>query len=221
MRVTYGGKVFDSRTAAMLREVEKITGVSLLFAQGSYNANNVSASSGTHAGGGAVDVRTIPMKNRRQKLRVLKAMRQVGFAAWLRPLAYNSDGSLLWGEHIHGIAIGAPDLSSSARAQVRAYRLGRDGLAGDRPDPHAGMGVEPTTWERYKRSQKPTSGRATVVHPDGVLVRREPGGESRVVKRRPQGDVVTYFGVMYVDDVAYLRLLSGNWIRSSRTSRGA
>lgn len=216
MRVTYGGKQFDSRTAAMLREVEKITGERLQFSQGSYNGNAVFASGGTHAGGGAVDVRTLPLKTRRRKLAVVKAMRQVGFAAWLRPYAAN-----VWGEHIHGIAAGAPDLSSAAAFQVKAYRNGRDGLAGNRPDPHAGMGVEPTTWERYKRAQKPTAGRATVTHPDGAAVRREPGGHTQVVKRRAKGETFTYTGVRYVNDVAYLRTLAGNWIRSSRTSRGA
>jgi hypothetical protein len=215
MRVTYKGKTFDSRTVAMLREVEKITGLDLQFSQGSYNANNVFASGGTHAGP-AVDVRTVPMKNRRQKLAVVKAMRRVGFAAWLRPYAPG-----VWGEHIHGIPIGAPDLSSAAAFQVKAYRNGRDGLAGNRPDPHAAMGVEPTTWERYKRSLKPTKGRATVTHPDGAVVRREPGGHSKAVKRREKGETFTYVGVKYVNDVAYLRTLAGNYIRSSRTSRGA
>ena len=211
-----GGKVTDARTLAMLDEAQRIAGFPFQYAQGSYNGNNVFASGGTHAGGGVIDIRTVPMKNRAQKLAAVKALRTVGFAAWLRPYAAG-----VWGEHIHAVAIDQPDLSSAAAFQVKAYRNGRDGLKGNRPDPHASMGVKPTTWEAYKRSLKPTKGRATVVHPLGAPVRREPGGHSQIVRRRPKGSSFTYTAVRYVDDVAYLRLLSGNWIRSSKTSRGA
>ena len=210
------GKQTDARTAAMLIEAQRISGITFQYAQGSYNGNNVFVSGGTHAGGGVIDIRTIPMRNRREKLRAVKALRTVGFAAWLRPYAPG-----VWGEHIHAVAIGCPDLSPSAARQVKSYRLGRDGLAGDRTDPHHRMGVEPTTFEAYKRGLKPTKGRATVTHPAGAFVRREPGGESRIVKRRAKGETFTYAGVRYVDDVAYLRTLAGNYVRSSRTSRGA
>jgi hypothetical protein len=211
-----GGKVTDPRTLAMLDEAQRLAGLRFQYAQGSYNGNAVFASGGTHAGGGVIDIRTVPMKNRAEKLRAVKALRQVGFAAWLRPYAPG-----VWGEHIHAVAIGQADLSSAAGFQVKAYRNGRDGLKGNRVDPQASLGVKPTTWEAYKRSLKPTKGRATVVHPLGAPVRREPGGHSQVVRRRPKGSRFTYTAVRYVDDVAYLRLLSGNWIRSSKTSRGA
>ena len=211
-----GGKVTDARTLAMLDEAQRLAGVKFQYAQGSYNGNAVFVSGGTHAGGGVIDIRTVPMPNRKTKLRVVKALRRVGFAAWLRPYAPG-----VWGEHIHAVAIGCPDLSSAAAFQVKAYRNGRDGLAGNRPDPHARMGIEPTTWERYKRGLKPTKGRATVTHPDGAVVRREPGGHAQVVKRRAKGETFTYTAVRYVNDVAYLRTLAGNYIRSSRTSRGA
>jgi hypothetical protein len=34
---------------------------------------------------------------------------------------------------------------------VTAYYDGRDGLAGNRVDPHAGLGVAPITWEAYRK----------------------------------------------------------------------
>jgi hypothetical protein len=62
----------------------------------------------------------------------------------------------LWGEHIHAVAIqpGGKNsvgvLSRGAHRQVLAYYAGRDGLAGNRKDPHASMNVAPRTWEAYK-----------------------------------------------------------------------
>jgi hypothetical protein len=147
-----GGRLTDARTANMLAEAQRIAGFDFLYAQGSYNGTAVSASAGTHAGGGVVDIRTIPMGSRARKITALKALRQVGFAAWIRP--YVPD---VWGEHIHAAAIqpgGKYDqgvLAASARRQVTAYYDGRDGLAGNRVDPHAGLGIEPITWEAYRR----------------------------------------------------------------------
>lgn len=216
-RVSLGtGKVTDARTAAMLTEAQRLAGRTFQYAQGSYNGNAVFASGGTHAGGGVIDIRTVPMPNRRAKMRAVKALRTVGFAAWLRPYAPG-----VWGEHIHAVAIGCDDLSTAAASQVRAYRNGRDGLAGNRPDPQASLGVKPTTWEAYLRSQRPTKGRATVTDPAGAAVRREPGGHSAVVRRRPLGSTFTYTTVRVVGGVEYLRTLAGNYVRSSRTSRGA
>lgn len=216
-RVVLGaGKVTDARTAAMLVEAQRLAGFSFQYAQGSYNGNAVFASGGTHAGGGVIDVRTIPMANRKQKLKAVKALRTVGFAAWLRPYAAG-----VWGEHIHAVAIGCDDLSSAAAAQVRAYRNGRDGLAGNRPDPQASLDVKPTTFEAYRRSLKPTRGRATITDPRGAAVRREPGGHSLVVKRRAKGETFTYVAVRRVNGADYMRTLAGNWINSARTSRGA
>jgi hypothetical protein len=211
-----GGKVTDARTAAMLAEAQRVAGFSFQYAQGSYNGNAVFASGGTHAGGGVIDIRTVPMKNRKQKLKAVKALRTVGFAAWLRPYAAG-----VWGEHIHAVAVGCSDLSSAAAGQVRAYNNGRDGLVGNRPDPQASLGVKPTTWEAYRQSLKPTRGRATVTDSRGAAVRREPGGHTRQVKRRAKGETFTYTAVRVVNGVAYLRTLAGNWIRSSRTTRGA
>jgi hypothetical protein len=127
-RVNFRGYTLDQMTRQAIIDVEHKLGVTLTLFQGSYNAGKVSASAGTHDGGGAVDVKaSAPGKSADQ---IVRAMRSVGFAAWHR---LPSQGP--WGEHIHAILIGNGRLSSSAENQVRAYRNGRDGLAANRPDP--------------------------------------------------------------------------------------
>lgn len=144
------GRVTDARTAAMLAEAQRLSKTVFQYAQGSYTGH-VSASGSTHDKGGAVDIRTIPLGSRAKKLEVVKALRRVGFAAWIRPYVKG-----LWGEHIHAVAIqpGGKDsvgvLSRGAHRQVIAYYAGRDGLSGNRVDPHASLGIAPRTWEKYK-----------------------------------------------------------------------
>jgi len=123
-RVIVDGHVLNQRTAAMLKRAEAILGEDLHVMQGSYNAGGVSASAGTHDGGGAVDVSPTNHPDR-----VVHALRQAGFAAWHRT---PSQGP--WTEHIHAIAVGDPELSSGAAQQVTDYINGRDGLAGHGPD---------------------------------------------------------------------------------------
>jgi hypothetical protein len=53
----------------------------------------------------------------------VKALRQVGFAAWDRT------GKGNWPPHIHAVAIGDNTASSSAKGQVRDFLAGGDGLA--------------------------------------------------------------------------------------------
>jgi hypothetical protein len=215
--VAFRGARFDPRTRDMLTRVETLVGHRLRIAQGSWSTSTA-ASGQTHAGA-AVDVATkYQGLSRAEKLAIVAAMRRVGFAAWLR-----EETPGVWGEHIHGIPIGGP-ISPAAARQVEAYRHGYDGLAGEgghRPDPQASLGIKPTTWEAYLRSLKPKSGRATVTDSRGAPVRREPGGHARIVRHRPKGSTFTYTAVRVVDDVAYLRTVAGNWVRSSRTSRGA
>lgn len=214
--VAFRGARFDARTRDMLRAVEKITGRRVRVAQGSWSG--AVASAGTHAGPGAVDLRTGHLTEA-QKLDTVAALRRVGFAAWLRRAAPG-----VWGEHIHAIAIGCPGLPEAARRQVVAFKLGYDGLAGEggrRPDPQRALKVAPTTWEAYLESLKPRRGRATVVHPDGAWSRRTPAPDGRTVRHRKAGEVFSYVGTRTVDGVVWLRTPAGNWIRSSRTSRGA
>lgn len=123
-RVTWRGRTFSRRTVAMLEAVEEKVGPLTIF-QGSYNSGGVSASAGTHDGGGAVDAWCSQGGEALER-----AMRAVGFAAWFRPAITD-----LWGNHVHGIAIGDRDLSIGARAQVIDYYGNRDGLKGHAHDP--------------------------------------------------------------------------------------
>lgn len=99
--------------------------------QGSYS-NAVSASFGTHSGGGAIDLSVL-----REGMYtvlwddiepVLRALRVAGFAAWLREYGELYPDS---GIHIHAIAIGDQELSSAAEEQLTGeagYFRGFSGL---------------------------------------------------------------------------------------------
>lgn len=143
-RVTIEGTrhVTNRRTERMMNEAERLGG-NLVVTQGSYNTS-VGASAGTHDGGGAIDI-SVRGLDRRQIVRRVKALRRVGFAAWYRPELPGT-----WNAHVHAIAIGTRDLAPIAARQVISYRAGRSGLRGNGPDIHAGLGVKPTTWEKYK-----------------------------------------------------------------------
>lgn len=197
------GIITDARTADMLTEAARRFGKPLQYAQGSYRHGQTAASGSTHDGGGAVDVRTVPLANQAEKMRLVKALRLVGFAAW-----YRTPIPGVWGEHIHAIAIGCPDLSSGARWQVGEYRAGRDGLTGQQRDPDAQLGVKPRTWEAYCRRWPLVTRRAPV--------RDIPGG--RRVGRKRKGTRVHVLEQRAVDGVVWLRIKAG-WIKAKRTSR--
>lgn len=132
-RVSSHGATINVRTREMLKRAEtylRAMGVRspIRLSQGSYS-HSVSASAGTHDGGGAMDIRISGM-TRSNADKVVKALRMAGFAAWRRG---QNDG---FAPHIHAIAIGDRQMSSSARSQVREYFRGGDGLRGNRPDLH-------------------------------------------------------------------------------------
>ncbi|ONI80855.1 peptidoglycan-binding protein [Saccharothrix sp. ALI-22-I] len=144
-KVTYHGKLMNTRTKAMLVEAERLLGMSLGVTQGSYNPGGVAGSAGTHDGGGALDISVSGMTTT-TRTNVARVMRQVGFAAWVRTPAQGD-----WGYHIHAIALADPDLSSGARNQAGDYYLGYNGLANRGADD--GPAVSPKrTWEEYQRS---------------------------------------------------------------------
>ena len=99
--------------------------------QGSYT-DAVSASFGTHQGGGAVDL-SVLRKGTYTVLwddipHLLHALRVAGFAAWLREYGELHPDSPI---HIHAIAIGDRELSSSAQDQLTGpagYFRGYSGL---------------------------------------------------------------------------------------------
>ncbi|GGN34974.1 hypothetical protein FHR83_005899 [Actinoplanes campanulatus] len=143
--VARDGYVVNARTQAMLTEAERLLGYKIVLDQGSYNPGGDPTSAGTHDGGGVVDISVTGM-TAAKRTAVAKALRQVGFAAWVRS---PSQGDWPW--HIHATAINDTDLSTQAQHQVGDYYLGLNGLANRGPDD--GPQVSIKTWEQYKRAQ--------------------------------------------------------------------
>lgn len=100
-----------------------------LVYQGSWSS--AAASKGTHSGGGAWDLYWSLCTNT-----AVRIMRESGVAYWPRPG--------MAPRHGHGVLIGCPHLHSSAKAQVRQYRNGTNGLANYGHDPYPRPGV--VTW---------------------------------------------------------------------------
>jgi hypothetical protein len=112
--------------------------------QQAYNSGGVSASAGTHDGGGALD-------HDRSSEGETRIWREGGWADWRRGSPYDS-----MDQHNHGIVIGCPHVSSGAADQVNDYKNGRNGLSGGGADP--GPDVPYITWEdAYEKyaNQKP------------------------------------------------------------------
>ncbi|QYC45557.1 hypothetical protein Nocox_40070 [Nonomuraea coxensis DSM 45129] len=142
-RVSEGGSVLNARTRSMLAEAERLLGRDVELDQGSYNAGGDPTSAGTHDGGGVVDL-SVKGMNAATRTAVVRALRLVGFAAWLRSPAQGD-----WPWHVHAVAISDTDLSSQAQHQVGDYYLGFDGLAGRGRDD--GPRTTIRTWEEYRR----------------------------------------------------------------------
>ncbi|WP_018658081.1 peptidoglycan-binding domain-containing protein [Actinomadura flavalba] len=142
-RVTYRGATMNARTKAMLGRAESLLGRSLVVTQGSYNPGGDPSSAGTHDGGGALDLSVSGM-SAATRTTVVRTLRKVGFAAWLRTAAQGD-----WADHIHAIAISDTDQSPGARNQAGDYYLGQNGLSGRGPDD--GPAVTRVTWEEYLR----------------------------------------------------------------------
>lgn len=137
----------NTRTLVMLDQAQRIYNANggdvinfrQMITQGSYNPGGVSASFGTHDGGGAVD---LSVRNPLDWQAVLvdeiepmiEALRTAGFAAWLRDTGDLYPDSPI---HIHAIAIGDADASAIAQQQVNSefgYFNGYDGLPRDDGD---------------------------------------------------------------------------------------
>lgn len=141
-QIIVGYGVLNLRTVAMLDHAQEIyvaNGGILNFRdgvmQGSYNPGGVSASFGTHDGGGAVDIAVRDLRSgdvmRDQIPLMIEALRTAGFAAWLRDFDELYVGSPI---HIHAVAIGDAELSEAARGQIDGvfgYLLGFNGLPQD------------------------------------------------------------------------------------------
>ncbi|WP_433309098.1 peptidoglycan-binding domain-containing protein [Micromonospora sp. CA-269861] len=142
-KVQRDGYVVNARTQAMLAEAQRLLGYTLVLDQGSYNPGGDPTSAGTHDGGGVVDIAVTGM-TAAKRTAVARALRKVGFAAWVRN---PNQGDWPW--HIHANAINDTDLSSQAQHQVGDYYLGMNGLANQGPDD--GPQVPIRTWEQYQR----------------------------------------------------------------------
>lgn len=149
------GIVINTRTKNMLDEAQRLLGRTLVLSQGSYNVGGDPTSAGTHDGGGVVDVSVTGMTSA-TRVSVARALRQVGFAAWVRT---PSQGD--WPYHIHAAAINDTDLSSQAQNQTGDYYLGMNGLANRGPDD--GPKVTIRTWEEYQRQPAAASAFATSI----------------------------------------------------------
>jgi hypothetical protein len=155
---SYGGARVNTRTRRMLAAADAALPWDIRLDQGSYCAFGATVcdptSAGTHDGGGVVDV-TVTGLTSTQRWRMVRALRTVGFAAWLRTPAQCGG---CWPLHIHAVAIGDPDLwqrdgGVTNRDQVADYYVGRNGLAAHAPDDTpAAYRVPFTWWERYRSS---------------------------------------------------------------------
>lgn len=125
-RTTYGGRTVNQRTKVMLETAAQLFGRGFSLTQGSYSTG-VSASAGTHDGGGVVDI-DVDSLSSAQRDAAVQALRKAGFFAWLRvPPAFDY--------HIHAVAIGDREMSAAAKSQVVQGFQDRDGLARRGPDP--------------------------------------------------------------------------------------
>jgi len=143
-KIQRDGYTINTRTQAMLTETERLLGFKLKLDQGSYNPGGDPTSAGTHDGGGVVDINVDGMSSA-TRTSVAKAMRQVGFAAWVRN---PNQGDWPW--HIHAAAINDTDLSTQAQNQVGDYYLGFNGLANHGADDGPRIAIH--TWEDYQRT---------------------------------------------------------------------
>ena len=146
-RLAANGQTINQRTFAMLAHAQELYGGEIeltghAITQGSYT-DAVSASFGTHSGGGAVDLSVMDRGTYtilwEDVEPLLRALRAAGFAAWLREYGELYADSPI---HIHAIAIGDRELSPAAEEQLTGeagYFRGYSGLPVDmygapRPD---------------------------------------------------------------------------------------
>lgn len=140
-RVVFRGGLMNVRTKVMLERAELYWSGkgTYVVTQGSYNRGGVAASAGSHDGGGALDI-SVSGKSQADINRMVRSLRQAGFAAWQRTPA---DG---FSPHIHAIALGDREASPLAKQQMQSYFAGRNGLANNGPDRNGNLG---RPWPRW------------------------------------------------------------------------
>lgn len=138
-KTTYQGHTVNALTKQLVAAANVLLRLSanggetsdMTMTQGSYNTS-VSASGGTHAGGGAADFSKFNAANRE------KVLRKLGGDAWRRTAI-----SGVWPEHVHVIVDGDPTASPAAKDQMADYKNRRNGLANNGPDTGYHMYVFP------------------------------------------------------------------------------
>lgn len=130
-RDIFHGKLLDVATIEALKLVEQDLGYELTITQG---VGGAEASAGTHLGLNGKGGRAVDLAAWDQERKV-KALKRRGFAVWFRPARPG-----LWPAHIHAVLIlnridNFVGIAASAFRQIGSFLSGRDGLAGDGPDP--------------------------------------------------------------------------------------
>lgn len=132
-RTSFRGVTLDLYTVVLQKRAESYMRASGApvprMVQGSFRPASKNSAS-THSGGGALDV-SIRAYSSGTQLKILKAYRKAGFAAWIRTPA---DG---FTTHLHAIAICDTKAHSQAKAQVRDYFKHKNGLASHKKDRYA------------------------------------------------------------------------------------
>lgn len=145
---TKNGHKLDHTTWLRIRHAEKLSGVPLVVAQGSYNGGGVAASGGTHDGGGVADF-SVRGLTALQVSAAVKALRQSGLIAWFR-----SPNQGPWAAHIHAVERASQTLSPAAAKQVLAWEKGRNGLASngrdDGPKVNVPIGVPMNNVQKFR-----------------------------------------------------------------------
>lgn len=131
-KVTVEGHTLNARTAALYKQVKRIYPLvggsgTIRLVQGSFT-NDVSASAGTHSGGGVGDWMVEPGTDHNYN-RLQKAFRYAQVAAWHRTTAQGFSG-----DHVHGVVVGDDSAATLAKAQVVDYKNHKTGLKGHAAD---------------------------------------------------------------------------------------
>lgn len=127
-KVVFRGFTFDERTIEMIKWAEEKAGFQFRITQGSYSTG-VAASAGTHDGGGVVDF-SVRLMTPKKRNKMVDSLKNAGFAAWYRKKTDGFDSN-----HVHAVAIGCLDLAPLAKAQVRDFDKGLNGLKSHDADP--------------------------------------------------------------------------------------
>lgn len=150
-KTSRNGHTVNQRTLTMVNAADNRVSWTITVTQGSYQGCS-GTSACTHAGGGAVDISVnwsgdsawnMTSTEWDRAWNTVKALRTVGFAAWLR---VPSQCSCNWAYHIHAIAIGDTDTHIEAADQIADYYVGRNGLASHAADNTPTAYRVPFTW---------------------------------------------------------------------------